>query len=50
MGQAFSLGASQHPIFPQLREDAEGFVGECADLTQKIIWNPLRGEFDPASL
>ncbi|CAE7449220.1 unnamed protein product [Symbiodinium pilosum] len=31
MGQAFSLGASQHPIFPQLREDAEGFVGECHD-------------------
>ena len=33
LGQAFSLGASQHTIFAELRKDAEGFVGTCADLT-----------------
>lgn len=31
LGQAFSLGASQHTIFAELRKDAEGFVGTCHD-------------------
>jgi len=31
LGQAFSLGASQHRIFAELRKDAEGFVGTCHD-------------------
>ena len=47
MGQAFyfSSGLDQHPIFPELRKDAESFVGDCHDArcllrTMGPIWEP----------
>ena len=46
LGQAFSYGQSEHPIFPQLRQDAEQLVGSCHD--GKVLLRNMGPKWEPS--